>query len=106
MKHLVQAGMPLLYIATALGRRTARMVERHYGHFSPSQVAETIRANLPAFGVATPRKVRSTGSRRTSLSDSNQARARWGESQETLTRLARRHFQGRVKGRHHGIEST
>jgi len=33
--HLVQVGMPLLYVASALGHRDARMVERHYGHFAP-----------------------------------------------------------------------
>ena len=42
------------------------MVERHYGHFAPSQVAETIRANLPAFGVSPSRKIRSIDSRRSS----------------------------------------
>ena len=62
--HLVQAGTPLLYVASALGHRDARMVERHYGHFAPSQVAETIRANLPAFGVKASRKVRRIGARR------------------------------------------
>lgn len=62
--HLVQAGTPLLYVASALGHRDARMVERHYGHFAPSQVAATIRANLPAFGVTTTGKVRSIGARR------------------------------------------
>lgn len=56
--HLVQAGTPLLYVASALGHRDARMVERHYGHFAPSQVAETIRANLPAFGIDARGKVR------------------------------------------------
>lgn len=56
--HLVQAGTPLLYVASVLGHRDARMVERHYGHFAPSQVAETIRANLPSFGVEPDRKVK------------------------------------------------
>lgn len=59
--HLIQAGTPLLYVASALGHRDARMVERHYGHFAPSQVAETIRANLPAFGSAANKKVRRIG---------------------------------------------
>jgi integrase len=62
--HLVQAGTPLLYVASALGHRDARMVERHYGHFAPSQVADTIRANLPSFGSAPARKVRSLAARR------------------------------------------
>jgi integrase len=66
--HLVQAGTPLLYVASALGHRDARMVERHYGHFAPSQVAATIRANLPAFGVAASGKVRSIGARRSKRS--------------------------------------
>ena len=61
--HLVQAGTPLLYVASALGHRDARMVERHYGHFAPSQVAETIRANLPAFGITASRKVRNIAGR-------------------------------------------
>jgi len=62
--HLVQAGTPLLYVASALGHRDARMVERHYGHFAPSQVAETIRANLPTFGVTASRNVHKIGLRR------------------------------------------
>jgi integrase len=62
--HLVQAGTPLLYVASALGHRDARMVERHYGHFAASQVAETIRANLPTFGITASRKVRRISSRR------------------------------------------
>lgn len=49
--HLVQAGTPLLFVASALGHRDARMVEKHYGHFAPSHVADTIRANLPSFGI-------------------------------------------------------
>jgi len=56
--HLVQEGTPLLYVASALGHRDARMVEKHYGHFSPSHVAETIRANLPSFGIKPDKTVR------------------------------------------------
>lgn len=62
--YLVQKGTSLLYVASALGHGDTRMVERHYGHFAPSQVAETIRANLPAFGVATSSKVKSIAARR------------------------------------------
>jgi integrase len=62
--QLVQAGTPLLYVASALGNRDARMVERHYGHFAPSQVAATIRANLPEFGITASRKVQRIGVRR------------------------------------------
>lgn len=49
--HLVQAGVPLLFVASALGHSDTRMVEKHYGHLAPSQVAEMIRAKLPRFGV-------------------------------------------------------
>lgn len=49
--HLVQQGTPLLYVASALGHRDTRMVEKHYGHFAPSHVAETIREKLPTFGI-------------------------------------------------------
>ena len=56
--HLVQEGTPLLYVASALGHRDARMVEKHYGHFAPSHVAETIRANLPSFGIKPDKTVR------------------------------------------------
>jgi hypothetical protein len=33
------------------------MVSQHYGHLSPSHVADQIRANLPALGVSIDRKV-------------------------------------------------
>jgi integrase len=49
--HLVQAGVPLLFVATALGHGDTRMVERHYGHLAPSHVADMIREKLPRFGV-------------------------------------------------------
>jgi integrase len=48
---LVQAGVPLLFVASALGHGDTRMVEKHYGHLAPSQVADMIRAKLPRFGV-------------------------------------------------------
>lgn len=57
--HLVQQGTPLLYLASALGHRDTRMVEKHYGHFAPSHVAETIREKLPKFGIETDKKVAS-----------------------------------------------
>jgi integrase len=56
--HLVQQGTPLLFVASALGHRDARMVEKHYGHFAPSHVAETIKAKLPTFGIKPDKKVR------------------------------------------------
>lgn len=47
--HLIQRGVPLLYVAETLGHRDSRMVQRHYGHLAPSQVADMIRAKLPTF---------------------------------------------------------
>ena len=53
---LVQAGTPLLFVASALGHGDTRMVEKHYAHLAPSQVADAIRANLPSFdGTARPK---------------------------------------------------
>jgi integrase len=49
--HLAMAGTPLGVIAAQLGHADTRMSERHYAHLSPSYVADTIRANLPALGV-------------------------------------------------------
>lgn len=56
--HLVQGGVPLLFVASALGHRDTRMVEKHYGHLAPSHVADAIRAALPSFGSEQPSKVR------------------------------------------------
>jgi integrase len=50
--HLVQAGVPLIFVAEALGHSDARMVTKHYGHLAPSHVADAIRAALPKFGPA------------------------------------------------------
>jgi integrase len=48
---LVQAGVPLAIIAEALGHADTRMVSKHYGHLSPSHVADAIRAHLPSLGI-------------------------------------------------------
>lgn len=48
--HLVQGGVPLLFVASALGHRDTRMVEKHYAHLAPSHVADAIQAALPSFG--------------------------------------------------------
>jgi integrase len=49
---LVQAGVPLMYVAQSLGHRKTDMVEKHYGHIQKSHLAETIRANVPSYGFA------------------------------------------------------
>ncbi len=56
--HLAQQGVPLMFIASALGHKDTRMVEKHYAHLAPSHVADTIRANLPSFGIAADTKVK------------------------------------------------
>lgn len=54
---LALEGVPLKFIADALGHRDTRMAEKHYAHLQrDSAVAEAIRENLPSFGKA-PRKV-------------------------------------------------
>lgn len=47
----VMAGVPLAVVAQNLGHADTRMVEKHYGHMSPSFVAEAIRAGAPRFGM-------------------------------------------------------
>lgn len=56
--HLVQQGVPLMFVANALGHKDTRMVEKHYAHLAPSHVADAIRANLPTFGITADKKVR------------------------------------------------
>jgi integrase len=46
---LAGAGVPLQVIASALGHADTRITEKHYAHLMPNYVADTIRANLPAF---------------------------------------------------------
>jgi integrase len=57
--HLVQQGVPLMFVASALGHSDTRMVEKHYGHLSQSAVADMIRAKLPSFGAPPATKVTS-----------------------------------------------
>jgi integrase len=48
---LVEAGTPLAFVADALGHSDSRMVAKHYAHLAPNYVHDSIRANLPTFGV-------------------------------------------------------
>jgi integrase len=54
---LVTAGVPLAFVAEALGHSDTRMVSKHYAHLAPNVVHDAIRANLPSFGVQTEGKV-------------------------------------------------
>ncbi len=55
--HLAMAGVSMRVIAEALGHTSTRMVEKHYGHLSPSYIRRTLREALPRFSDK-PRKVR------------------------------------------------
>ena len=50
--HLVSQGVPLIFVADALGHGDTRMVEKHYGHFAQSAADDMIRAKLPSFGAS------------------------------------------------------
>jgi integrase len=48
---LAMRGVPLQVIAEALGHADTRITSRHYAHLMPSYVADTIRKQLPSFGI-------------------------------------------------------
>jgi len=47
----VMNGVVPMVVAKNLGHTDTRMVEKHYGHLSPSYVADAIRAGAPRFGT-------------------------------------------------------
>jgi integrase len=55
--RLAMKGVPLAVIATQLGHRDTRMIEKHYGHLSPGYVAETVRAAFGTLGIVVPSSV-------------------------------------------------
>jgi hypothetical protein len=52
-------GVPLAVIAVQLGHADTRMVERHYGHMSPSYIADTVRQAFGSLGIVEPSNVAS-----------------------------------------------
>ena len=48
---LVNAGVPLAFVAAQLGHSDTRMVEKHYGHLAPSAMADAIRTLAPKLGI-------------------------------------------------------
>jgi hypothetical protein len=50
-------GVPLAVIAAQLGHSDTRMVEKHYGHMSPSYLADTVRAAFGTLGILEPSNV-------------------------------------------------
>lgn len=55
--RLAMRGVPLAVIAVQLGHADTRMVEKHYGHLSPSYVAETVRSAFGSLGLVEPSNV-------------------------------------------------
>jgi integrase len=49
---LALEGVPIKFIAEALGHRDSRMTEKHYAHLQTDAVADEIRKNLPSYGKA------------------------------------------------------
>jgi integrase len=49
--RLAMNAAPLAVIAAQLGHSDTRMVEKHYGHMSPSYVADTVRAAFGDLGI-------------------------------------------------------
>lgn len=49
---LAGKGVSLQVIAEAMGHSNAEITRKHYAHLAPSYVADTIRANLPDYGLA------------------------------------------------------
>lgn len=52
---LVNAGVPLAYVAAQLGHTDTTMVEKYYGHLSPSAMAESIRKLAPSLKISKPK---------------------------------------------------
>jgi integrase len=61
--NAVMGGVPLMVVAKNLGHADTKMVEAHYGHLSPSYVADAIRAGAPRFGSKTDEKLLSLSER-------------------------------------------
>jgi hypothetical protein len=51
-------GVPLLVVATNMGHKDTRMVEKFYGHLAPSHIADEIRAKAPKFGFKPDPKIK------------------------------------------------
>jgi integrase len=55
--RLAMREVPLAVIAAQLGHSDTRMVEKHYGHMSPSYLAQTVRAAFGSLGLVEPSNV-------------------------------------------------
>lgn len=55
--RLVMRGVPLAVVAAQLGHADTRMVTKHYLHFAPNYVADTVRAAFGSLNILTPENV-------------------------------------------------
>ena len=62
--RLAMRGVPLAVIAAQLGHADIRMVEKHYGHLSPSYIADTVRQAFGPLGIVEPTNVASIAAAR------------------------------------------
>lgn len=51
---LVNAGVPLAFVAAQLGHTDTSMVEKHYGHLCPTAKADAIRKLAPVLAISEP----------------------------------------------------
>jgi integrase len=54
---LVNAGLPMAYVAAQLGHSDTRMTEKHYGHLAPTALADAVRKLAPKLGLGNAPKV-------------------------------------------------
>ena len=54
---LVNAGLPMAYVAAQLGHSDTRVTEKHYGHLAPTALAEAVRKLAPKLGLGVAPKV-------------------------------------------------
>ena len=54
---LVNAGLPMAYVAAQLGHTDTRMTEKHYGHLAPTALADAVRKLAPKLGLGGAPKV-------------------------------------------------
>ena len=54
---LVNAGVPLVFVAQQLGHADTRQVEKHYGHLCKTAKAEAVRRLTPELGIFKPANV-------------------------------------------------
>lgn len=58
---LINAGVPLVFVAQQLGHADTRMVEKHYGHLCRTAKTESVRRLTPSLGIHTPGNIAALG---------------------------------------------